>query len=107
MTGVQTCALPISLRGFQHVELPEYEGNLWPYLNGFTTIAKTATWCSGAFSAEAILDPANVMTESEIEIQMRWRNAGRRLAVLPSCFVFHYRSIARGDQYKSEGAYRA
>lgn len=78
------------------------------YLNGFCLVAKTETWIAGGYDRDHVFDPANKMTENEVELQTRWVvGQGGRRAVVPSSFVFHYRSVSRGDQYKCEGAYRA
>lgn len=67
-------------------------------LNGFCTIAKTEKWFSGAFDRDNVFNPAPEfkMTESEMELQIRWALAGRKLAVAGSSFVYHYRGISRG-----------
>jgi len=69
-------------------------------------VARTKTWFEGAFDSKHVFDPSHPMTENELELQIRWGFAGRKTAVAASSFVFHYRSISRGDAYKCEGAFR-
>jgi GT2 family glycosyltransferase len=76
------------------------------YINGFCMVARTATWFAGAFDSKHVFDPAHVLTENDTELQIRWAFQGRKFAVVGSSFVFHYRSITRGDAFKCEGAYR-
>lgn len=75
-------------------------------LNGFTMVAKTDTWWSGAYNKDFVFNPLHKMTENELELQLRWALADRTSAVVPASFVFHYRSISRGEEYVTEGTYR-
>ena len=75
-------------------------------LNGFTMVARTETWWEGAFDRQHVFNPAMARDGQELELQLRWSLSCRRIAVAPSSFVFHYRSVARGDGFLCEGAYR-
>jgi len=80
------------------IEVPEF-------INGFTMAARMSTWQEHMFG-DYYFNPAYPMTENEVELQLRWRWAGLRIGIAPSSFVFHYRSVSRGDQFLCEGAYR-
>lgn len=87
-------------------------------VNGFCMLAQSQTWWSGAFDAVNVFRPRNprnskgqlnptpTMTLNEDELQGRWRKHGRRCMVAVSSFVFHYRSVSRGDRYKKPGWFR-
>jgi GT2 family glycosyltransferase len=87
-------------------------------LNGFCLVAKTATWQAGAYAPGQAFRPANLvnskgqdnptplMTLNEDELQGRWRAAGRKIGVVPASFVFHYRSVSRGDRHRKGRWYR-
>lgn len=68
-------------------------------LNGFCWAAMTATWWLNAFDREHVFDPKNRMTFQEYEFQRRTRKAGRICGLVRGAFVFHYRSVTRGDKY--------
>ncbi len=77
------------------------------FLNGFCLVARTNVWWSGAFDGENVFDPSHKLTENETELQARWVvGQGARRALVSSSFVFHYRSVTRGDKFKSAGAFR-
>ncbi len=94
---------PISVSYGQNqmnVTIPEF-------LNGFCIVARTETWFAGAFDGTSVFDPSRINSENETELQMRWTvGQGARRAIVPSSFVFHYRSVSRGDQHMCDGAYR-
>lgn len=83
-------------------------------VNGFMFMARTATWWKHAydavheevfnpknhFNSRGIANPTPTMTLMEDEFQRRLYAAGGRSAVCPGAFVFHYRSVWRGDKYK-------
>lgn len=69
-------------------------------VNGFCMIAETKTWWAGAFDNADVFNPAHRMEYQEYELQRRWRKLGRKSAVMLDSFVFHYRSVTRGDKYK-------
>lgn len=80
-------------------------------INGFCLFAKRETWFSGAYDADHVFRPRNdfnskgqpnptpLMTLNEDELQARWRLLGRRAGVCLGSFVFHYRSVSRGERY--------
>ncbi len=76
-------------------------------INGFFMMAKTAVWKSGAFDAAHVFNPSFPLVGNEDELQERWRRMNRRIGHAPSSFVFHYRAISRGDQYRCDGAFRS
>jgi GT2 family glycosyltransferase len=77
------------------------------YLNGFCLVARTKTWFAGAFDRDAVFDPAKINSENEVELETRWAiGLGSRMALVPSSFVFHYRSVSRGDAFLCPGAFR-
>jgi len=81
--------------------------NMPEFLNGFCLVARTRIWWVGAFDELHVFDPSHKLTENETELQVRWVIGMRcRRAVVPSSFVFHYRSISRGDEHMSKGAFR-
>jgi hypothetical protein len=82
-------------------------------VNGFFQMARVADWWSGAYDAKAgqVYKPSNeftsegrrnptpLMTLNEDELQGRWAKLGRKTAVVPSSFIFHYRAVTRGPKY--------
>jgi GT2 family glycosyltransferase len=76
------------------------------FLNGFCVVAKTSTWFAGAFDSQNVFDPSKINSENEVELEVRWMANRLRLALVPSSFVFHYRSVSRGDKFLCEGAFR-
>jgi GT2 family glycosyltransferase len=87
-------------------------------VNGFFMAAKTDTWFNNAFDKNHVFCPVNrrapsgklnptpLMTVNEDELQTRWRKRGIRSAVVPASFIFHYRSVARGQRYIIGNAFR-
>ena len=87
-------------------------------VNGFALFAKTTTWWQHAYDLEHPFRPRNdfnskgqrnptpLLTLNEDELQGRWRNAGVLSGIVLSSFVFHYRSVSRGDRFKKPGWYR-
>lgn len=85
-------------------------------INGFFMFSSYHLWRSGAYqddSAELKLfecpipvmpsgrrNPTPWMTGQEDELQSRWKKKGRRMACCPDSFIFHYRSVSRGDQHR-------
>lgn len=88
-------------------------------LNGFCMMAKVDTWWDYAYEAAHVFCPRNdfnsrgqrnptpLMTLNEYELQRRWHDLGLKSALVPGSFVWHYRSVSRGDRHKSPGWYRA
>jgi glycosyltransferase involved in cell wall biosynthesis len=75
-------------------------------VNGFCMAAKTDTWFSGAYNSECVFNPKHKMIKNEDELQGRWLKMGRVIAVCPSSFVWHYRSVTRKPNGKDKGSYR-
>lgn len=75
-------------------------------INGFFMMAKTETWWKGAFSETHVFDPAKKMTGNEDELQRRWHRMKMKTGFVPSSFIFHYRSVSRGERYRDRGSYR-
>jgi hypothetical protein len=87
-------------------------------INGFCMMAKTETWWENAYDKQHVFCPLNerdskgnpnptpLMTLNEYELQRRWHAKGLKSACCPRSFVFHYRSVTRGDRFKKSGWYR-
>lgn len=87
-------------------------------INGFCMAARTERWWAHAYDAGHVFRPRNdfdskgrrnptpLMTLNEYELQARWREAGLRAGFCPGSFVFHYRSVSRGERYAGGQAYR-
>lgn len=87
-------------------------------LNGFCLFAAVDAWAAGAYEPAAAggqqcffrprndrdskgrPNPSPLTTLGEYELQARWRAAGLKAAFCPGSFVFHYRSVTRGDAYR-------
>lgn len=72
-------------------------------INGFFMMATVEKWWQGAFNPTFVFDPSRRMTGNEDELQRRWKRLGRKAGYVPSSFVFHYRSVTRGDSFKTAG----
>lgn len=75
-------------------------------VNGFFMIAKVDTWWRGAFDSHHVFDPKYPMAGNEDELQIRWNQLGFKMGVSLSSFIFHYRSVTRGEKYRTRGACR-
>lgn len=87
-------------------------------LNGFCLLAKMPTWTANAYAEHQYFRPINnfnsrgqrnptpLMTLNEYELQSRWHKAGLRSGCCLRSFVFHYRSVSRGDRHGKGQAYR-
>jgi hypothetical protein len=89
-------------------------------VNGYCWAAKSKTWLKYAYdrSLDQAFNPRNThnskgrpnatptMTLMEDEYQHRMYAQGGKSAVCPGSFVFHYRSVWRGDKYKQGRWYR-
>ncbi len=91
----------------------KYWGRHMPitFVNGFFLMAKKETWLGGSFSDTHTFDPAEVMNDGAYELQKRWRRTiYRKIAMVPSSFIWHYRSVSRGQKGLlgpyGKGAYR-
>jgi hypothetical protein len=93
-----------SVQKFVEVKYPQ---ELWfTTVNGFCMAAKTDTWFSGAFNSECVFNPKHKMTKNEDELEGRWLKMGKTIAICPSSFVWHYRSVTRRPNGKDRGAFR-
>lgn len=85
-------------------------------VNGFCMVARRETWDRGRYDSEHIFKPSNpfnskgqpnptpLMTLNEDELQARWTAVGLHSVICPSSFVFHYRSVSRGEKFaKGQG----
>ena len=87
-------------------------------VNGFFLMATLKAWEAGKFDALNFFRPKNKyyaagginptpkMTGNEDELQARWAKKGMKSGVVLSTFIFHYRSVSRGDKYKWGRWYR-
>jgi hypothetical protein len=87
-------------------------------INGFFQLATMTAWRQGKYDATHYYCPVNthtskgkrnptpLMTLNEDELQARWRAAGKKAAVVPGSFIFHYRSVSRGPRYNKGKWYR-
>jgi GT2 family glycosyltransferase len=126
--GLQTCALvgPTTnasgrvtqqnirqfMRGYKLTDNPGYLASLVEALhkrhghkvkhtwrvNGFFMMAKAATWWAGAYDKDHVFNPKERMDNSAYELQARWRRKGWRIGIVPRSFIFHYRSVSRGQR---------
>jgi GT2 family glycosyltransferase len=69
-------------------------------VNGFCMMTRTELAWEHAFDAENVLDPSCPMAGNEDRLQDRWTKRGQSFAVVPASYVFHYRSVTRGNKYK-------
>jgi GT2 family glycosyltransferase len=69
-------------------------------VNGFCMMTRTEVAWAHPFNADHVLDPRCPMAGNEDRLQDRWAKAGLRFAVCPASFVFHYRSVTRGDRFR-------
>jgi glycosyltransferase involved in cell wall biosynthesis len=65
-------------------------------INGFFMMAKTRTWWENAYDGGHVFKPKADMGTVAYELQARFRNRGRKIGIVPSSFIFHYRSVSRG-----------
>lgn len=87
-------------------------------VNGFCMMARTETWWANSFDDVHVFKPRNdynsrgqvnadpFNTLQEYELQARWHARGLKTGFCPGSFVWHYRSITRGDRFKTPGWYR-
>lgn len=71
-------------------------------LNGFCLMGRTKRWWEAAYDAHHVFNPSRrfALIRSEREIQSRIRGSRWRNVVSLRSFVFHYRSVTRGDEFK-------
>lgn len=87
-------------------------------INGFCMTAATVTWWANAYDDEFVFCPRNdvnskgqqnatpLVTLHEDEFQRRLHQRGRKSGVALGSFVFHYRSVSRGDRHRQGLWYR-
>jgi GT2 family glycosyltransferase len=87
-------------------------------INGFCMMARTDVWWANAHDGDNVFRPRNdfnsrgepnptpLMTLQEYELQRRWHGRGLKTGFCPGSFVWHYRSVTRGDRYRSAGSFR-
>lgn len=87
-------------------------------INGFFMMATLKSWIKGKFDEHHFFKPINnytskgylnstpTMTLNEDELQSRWAKNKLKFGVVLSTFIFHYRSVSRGDKYKKGKWYR-
>ena len=89
-------------------------------LNGFCLFAAREQWLAGRYDVDLNLffRPRNDLTSKgwpnpdplsclgEYELQRRWHARGWKSGLSLRSFVFHYRSISRGDKYRGQNSYR-
>ena len=87
-------------------------------INGFFLMATMKAWEDGKFDAHHFFRPKNKyyaagglnptpkMTGNEDELQERWAKKEMKSGVVLSTFIFHYRSVSRGNKYKWGRWYR-
>jgi GT2 family glycosyltransferase len=80
-------------------------------VNGFFMMAKARTWRDYGYSPGMVFTPlirtlptgklnrTPAMTGQEDWIQEEWRRKGLKSCIVPSSFIFHYRSVSRGPKY--------
>lgn len=72
-------------------------------INGFFLMARTEDFWSGAYDKDHVFNPAKKMTGNEDELQGRWHKKGWKTGYAPGSFIFHYRAVSRGNQFKHQG----
>jgi hypothetical protein len=77
-------------------------------INGFFMAAKTERWFRDLRQDGLVFNshPRYAMTGSEDELEQVWRQNGARIGVVPRSFVFHYRSVTRGEKYRRGAGFR-
>jgi GT2 family glycosyltransferase len=71
-------------------------------VNGFFMISRTTRWWDGCFDDHHVFNPAHrfALIHSEHELQKRLLARGWHSLVSLSTFIFHYRSVTRGEKFK-------
>jgi GT2 family glycosyltransferase len=76
-------------------------------INGFFMFSETERWWAGAFDTSHVFNPVNRMVHNEKELEDRWEMSGAKIGFVRSSFIFHYRSVARGQKHCTKGWFRA
>jgi glycosyltransferase involved in cell wall biosynthesis len=86
-------------------------------VNGFFMMAKKETWLKGkadkvhffrpvnTYNSRGKKNPTPLMTCNEDELQGRWNKKGIKSGVALGSFIFHYRSVARGQKKYGKGQF--
>jgi GT2 family glycosyltransferase len=104
---------PQQLAGTSNLLASQYSGKLLRVsrINGFFMMAKTATWWSLAHDEDHVFNPAWPMDNVAYDLQKLFRHAGKKIGLVPSSFILHYRSVSRGRRGLAgqcgRGAFRA
>jgi GT2 family glycosyltransferase len=71
-------------------------------VNGFFMIGRTASWWEGKYDKRHVFNPAPryAMIGNEMELQRRHLARGWRSLVSLRTYIFHYRSVTRGEKFK-------
>lgn len=99
---------PGVLNEVAHYLRDKYQDTVKPsVVNGFFMMAKTEQWWKGCFAEpEFVFNPKNKMVRNEDELQGRWLRKRWKIGFVPSSFIFHYRAVSRGDNFKHRGWFR-
>jgi len=96
----------------------QFNKTLESKVNGFFIMATLKSWENGKFdehhffkpknkySSKGKFNPTPLMTLNEDELQERWAKKGMKSGIALSTFIFHYRSVSRGDKHKKGKWYR-
>jgi len=68
-------------------------------INGFFMIGRTLRWWEGRFDDANIFHP-HLRMGDEHELQKRFGQRGWKCLVSLRSYIFHYRSVTRGDKFK-------
>jgi GT2 family glycosyltransferase len=72
-----------------------------PQVNGFFMFGRVSRWWEGRYDDGHVFDPAPrfALTGNEEELQKRFNRRGWQSVVSLRTFIFHYRSVTRGDRF--------
>jgi hypothetical protein len=66
-------------------------------INGFFMMAKAHKWWDRPHDAAHVFNPKHNMADVAYMLQARWRRQERKIGIVPQSFIFHYRSVSRGN----------
>ena len=72
-------------------------------INGFFLMASAEQWFRGAFDQNHVFDPRNKMQGNEDELEIRWQRKHWKIGFCPGSFIFHFRAVSRGEQFRHTG----
>jgi len=102
----------------EHVHKTYFGKTIESKVNGFFLMATLKSWIKGKFDEHNFFRPKNshystgwlnptpLMTANEDELQGRWAEKDMKSGIVLSTFIFHYRSVSRGNGYKLGKWYR-